>query len=189
MKNLLHKRSILRTLAMMLLAFTCLTGVTGQDSIVAYSDTTSVLQDAVDDSIYDSSSTSTWPDDYFPDDIVDHDMFDFLSHIMGLTGIIAILVSMIIFLFPLIAIGVIIYLIYRLNREKQRNAEHFTASDPGDEFARAIRYKETAIRRACWGTGLILVEWIADMTDLLYIIGIVLLCMAAFSWMSAQIRK
>lgn len=190
MKNRLHKNSACRALVVMLFVFVCLTGITGQDSIVVYSDTTSALQNAeADDSIYASSTASAWPDDSFPDEIAGHGMLEFMSHILGLTGIIAILAGVLIFLFPLIAIGLIIYLIYRLSREKQRNTEHCAPSAPEDEVSRALRYKEAAIRRACWGAGLLLVEWIADIADLLYIIGIVLLCMAAYSWMNAQIRK
>ncbi len=190
MTKRLQQLYTLRFFALTLFILTGITGIAAQDSIVAYSDTTSALSDTMtDDSIYHSSSASAWPDEDITDDLADHNIFEFMSHLLGITGVIAILTGVLILLFPLIAIGVIIYLLYRLNREKQRHTEQIPPSTPENMSAQAILYKETAIRRACWGIGLILVEWIADIADLLYIIGVVLLCMAAFSWMRAQIRK
>lgn len=184
------KHSCLRICAALLFLLAFLTDVPAQDSIVVYSDTTSALQNALpDDTVWNSSSSPIWPDDSTPDSIDRHDMFDLMSHLLGLTGIIAIVVGVIFLLFPLIAIGLIIYLVYRLNREKQRNREFAAPASSCSEAERIIRYKELAIRRACWGIGLILVEWIADIANILYIIGVVLLCMAAFGWMNAQIRK
>lgn len=190
MAHLIQTLSGLRAFAALLFLLASVTGVAAQDSIVAYSDTTSALQDPLqDDSIWTTSSSPLWPDEDLPDGFDEQDIFDLMSGLLGLTGIFAIVIGAIILLSPLLAIGLIVYLVYRLNREKQRNREPVPPASSGTEAERIIRYKETAIRRACWGAGLILTEWLADIGDLLYVIGVALLCMAAYNWMNAQIRK
>lgn len=190
MKQILRSFRI-RNLAFMLLLFAVSIGISAQDSIVVYSDTTSILEGTTaDDGGWSTSPSGFLQDSDFWEETEGHGLMDFAYHILGLTGLFAILVCLLIFLFPLIAIGIIIYLIYRLNREKQRNAYNGKQERyaPEDNTTRNIRYKELAIRRACWGAGLIAVELLADITDVLYIIGVVLLCMAAYNWFSAQIN-
>jgi hypothetical protein len=49
--------------------------------------------------------------------------------------------------------------------------------------------KQSAIKNACWGVGLIVIEWIIDFTDLLYVVGVVMLCIAANDWLTTLIKK
>ena len=39
------------------------------------------------------------------------------------------------------------------------------------------------------GVGLIVIEWIIDFTDLLYVVGVVMLCIAANDWLTTLIKK
>lgn len=180
-----------RIFSLYLLCLFCVCMTTeAQDSIVVYSDTTSALIDAEpNDSLWNTSAPSGWQDDFFPDNFTGNGIFNLMSGLMGFTGIIAVLFGLLFFLFPLLAIALIIYLIYRLNREKQRNREYASPKIPENDAERKLKHKEHAIRQVCWGVGLILVEWIADVAEILYIIGIVFICMAAFNWLSLQIRK
>ncbi|MCD8318571.1 MAG: hypothetical protein LUC45_06945 [Paraprevotella sp.] len=169
------------------------TVIRAQNGITVYSDTVSALEDTPDDSVWDHSGNSAAsPSTPLPDDWEDNGFFDFMSHVLGLTGFVLILVAIGIFLFPLIAIGVIIYLIYRLNQEKRRNEEggRSTARPQAmDEATQVMQLKQLPIRRACWGVGLIVVERIADITFLLYLVGVVLLCMAAGNLLTALTHK
>ena len=58
-----------------------------------------------------------------------------------------------------------------------------------DENLRNRLLQESAIKYACWGVGLIAVEWIIDLTSLLHVAGVVLLCIAAGDWLTALVSK
>ena len=189
MKLLFQPSFRIFNLCLLCLFNVCMT-TEAQDSIVVYSDTTSALTDAEpNDSLWSTSSPTAWQDDIFSDNVVESGILDMIPGLLGFTGIIAVLFGLLFFLFPILVIALIIYLIYRLNREKQRNGEYASPKIPENDTERRLRHKEHAIRQVCWGVGVILVEWIADITEFLYIIGVVLICMAAFNWLNLQIRK
>lgn len=58
-----------------------------------------------------------------------------------------------------------------------------------DDDRRNQLLKQSAIKNACWGVGLIVIEWIIDFTDLLYVVGVVMLCIAANDWLTTLIKK
>ena len=172
------------------LLFIILQTVQAQDSIVAYSDTVSILADVADDSLWNQSAVPPFSgfDDW--EITEDNGMLDFMAHVFGLTGGILLLLTILIFLFPILVIALIIYLIYRLNRGKKRNdAPAGTGTAPLDEATRNTLRRQSAIRNACWGVGLIVMEWAVGLTSLLYVGGIILLCIAAGDWLSTLIRK
>ena len=98
----------------------------------------------------------------------------------------------ILFLIPVLLVLLAVYLIYRSHREKNMRIER-SAYDPEkrtvDEDRRNQLLKQSAIKNACWGVGLIVIEWIIDFTDLLYVVGVVMLCIAANDWLTTLIKK
>lgn len=176
----------------LLLAILLPTRACAQDSITAYSDTVSVLEDAVADSTRHLPAPAPWqaiPIDHLFESIA---LPDFLSSIFGLTGMLLALCILVFFLLPLLVVGLAIYLIYRSNREKKRRIEEMSY-DPErktvDEHLRNRLLQESAIKYACWGVGVILTEWIIGLTSLLYVIGVALLCIAAGNWLNSRIGR
>lgn len=178
------------------LAACCMTGeLHAQSGITVYSDTVSVLEDATTDSTWTAPSPAL-PANFPLNDLFGNDGFsDFFSGIMGfmgLTGIMLILVAIFFSFLPLLAIGLIIYLIIRSNREKRQRIDR-EAYDPErkivDENVKNRLLKQSAIRHACWGTGIIITEWIIGLTSWLHVIGVVLLCIAAGDWLNSRIGK
>ncbi len=175
------------------LLFFCCLPMSGhaQTDFTVYSDTVSTLQDTAQDSLWNQMNHA-YGSGFTPmNDMKMDNIFDFMSQMLGLTGFLFIVVMLLIFGFPLIAIGLIIYLVYRLNREKNRHREQMqgTGAVMMDEATTDALNKQKAIRRACWGIGLIAVEWIAGITILLYISGVILLCAGAANWLTTLIHK
>ena len=117
---------------------------------------------------------------------------DFLSGLLGIGGVLFTILTVILFLIPALLVLLAVYLIYRSHREKNRRIER-AAYDPErrtiDEDTRNQMLKQSAIKNACWGVGLIVVEWIIDFTDLLFVVGVVMLCIAANDWLTTLINK
>ena len=176
-----HIYHFLHKAACLALLWVCLTPAMGhaQGGITVYSDTVSVLEDAADDSVRQSPAVVPGAHFFSHDVFDDGGVFDFLSGIMGMTGMLLILAS-------------IAYLIYRSSRNKRMEIER-EAYDPThktvDEEKRSRLLKQSAIKYACWGVGLIAVEWIIDLTSLLHVAGVVLLCIAAGDWLTALVSK
>ncbi len=162
-----------------------------QADFTVYSDTVSILQDSVQDSLWNQMQPNYRQEFDLTDDMGIESIFEFMSQMLGMTGFIFVLVMLLLLGFPLIAIGLIIYLVYRLNREKNRHREQMqgTGAVMMDEATTDALNKQKAIRRACWGIGLIAVEWIAGITILLYIAGVILLCAGAVNWLTTLIHK
>ena len=99
-----------KTATLLSLLFIILQTVQAQDSIVAYSDTVSILADAADDSLWNQSAVPPFSgfDDW--EITEDNGMLDFMAHVFGLTGGILLLLTILIFLFPILVIALIIYL-------------------------------------------------------------------------------
>ena len=160
--------------------------------ITGYSDTTAVLEDAATDTAWNQPASSV-PSGFLTEELIGNDgILDLLSGMIGLTGVFLILFAVLIFLFPLLVVGLIIYLIYRSNREKKREIER-RAYNPErkatDEDTRDRLLKQAAVKYACWGVGCIVVEWIIQLTSLLHVVGVILLCIAAGDWLTAQIGR
>ncbi len=189
-----HIYHFLHKAACLALLWVCLAPAMGhaQGGITVYSDTVSVLEDAADDSVRQSPAVVPGAHVFSHDVFDDGGVFDFLSGIMGMTGILLILASIVAFLLPLLAVALIAYLIYRSSRNKRMEIER-EAYDPArktvDEEKRSRLLKQSAIKYACWGVGLIAVEWIIDLTSLLHVAGVVLLCIAAGDWLTALVSK
>lgn len=164
-----------------------------QDSLVAYSDTTDVLLGASPADTLWAAEADSWPDAEAWNEITNNDILKSFARMMGLTGFMMILAVLFFLLFPFLALGAIIYLLYRLNRTRQRQTEQQTATPapaaPEDRNEALVRLKEQALRRACWGIGLLSAQALFDISSLLGIAGIALLCMAAYDWMRTRIRK
>lgn len=169
---------------LMSIVFTLAYG-TAQDSIVVYSDTTSVLESAGPDSLQVPYSPSGAHHVNYQIDLTPSFFQNLLSNLFGFTGIMAFLLIGLIILFPLLAIAAIIYLIYRATR----NPSTAPPSGAQTPAAGSVAMKQQAIHRACWGVGLIVVEWIINWSALFYVAGVVLLCMAIAQWLSASIKK
>lgn len=158
--------------------------------ITAYSDTTAVLEDAATDTAWNQPAPFVrLPlEDFFGND----GFLDLIAGMLGLTGFFLILFATLAFLLPLLAVGLVIYLIYRSNRKKKQDIER-QAYDPErktvDEETRNGLLQQAAIRYACWGVGCIAVEWILHLTSLLHVAGVVLLCIAAADWLTALTGK
>lgn len=158
------------------LCLLCAPAVMAQDSLVVYSDTSDVA--------YATDSLITI-DTMIPDSTVwlpsidgsDHG-FGFLSWMAGLTGVLFVLMLLLIIGLPIAVVALIIYLIYRLRRERQLRRELAGRQAGENGTAIYIDHRQRAIERACWGVGLIAVEYIIDFSTLLYIGGVILLCMA-----------
>lgn len=185
---------VLQKAACLVLLWVCLAPAMGhvQGGITVYSDTVSVLEDAADNSVQ-QSPTDTTGAHFFFHEVFDHGgIFDFMSGVLGMTGILLILSTIVAFLLPLLAVILVAYLIYRSTRNKRMEIER-KAYDPVrkvvDEEKRNQLLKQSAIKYACWGAGLIAVEWIIDLTSLLHVAGVVLLCIAAGDWLTAIVSK
>ena len=191
MKQPVHIHNGLRLVLAALFLSVLLQAAGAQNGIVAYSDTLSVLEDATDDSLQGTTASPPSSSGFFWADSMDNSGIpDFFSHFFELTGGLMILLAIVVFLFPFLAIGLIVYLIYRLNREKSRNAARaFPTGTPPDSAEREAQLKRSAIRHACWGVGLIAIEGVAHISSLLNVAGIILLCIAAGDWLTSFIRK
>lgn len=163
-----------------------------QNGITVYSDTVSALEDVADDSTW-SSPPSVYSHTFsLMDDLGNEGVLDFLSGLLGIGGVLFTILTVILFLIPALLVLLAVYLIYRSHREKNRRIER-AAYDPErrtiDEDTRNQMLKQSAIKNACWGVGLIVVEWIIDFTDLLFVVGVVMLCIAANDWLTTLINK
>ena len=166
--------------------------VLAQNGITVYSDTVSALVDVADDSTW-SSPPSVYSHTFsLMDDLGNEGVLDFLSGLLGIGGVLFTILTVILFLIPALLVLLAVYLIYRSHREKNRRIER-AAYDPErrtiDEDTRNQMLKQSAIKNACWGVGLIVVEWIIDFTDLLFVVGVVMLCIAANDWLTTLINK
>lgn len=175
------------------LFMTCVLQITVYaQGITVYSDTTAILEDATTDTAWNQTTPFVPPS--FPlEDLFGNDGFlDLLSSMLGFTGFFLILFAILILLFPLLIVGLIIYLIYRSNRKKKQDIER-QAYDPErktmNEETRNRLLQQAAIRYACWGIGCIAIEWILQLTNLLYVAGVVLLCIATGDWLTTLIGK
>ena len=164
--------------------------VRAQTGITMYSDTTSVLEDAPADTTWSNGVSSTMGSFHFQGDFFPEGVFDFLTGMWGMTGIMLIFAAIVVFILPLLVIALVIYLIYRNNRMKLRNIEKETY-DPVrhtvDEERKEQLLKQAAIKHACWGIGLIATECIIQITALLHVVGVALLCIALYNWLTARI--
>ena len=184
-----------RWLCIFLTACCIAEGLHAQSGITVYSDTISVLEDAAADTTWNSPAQTLPPNFPFDNFFGNEGFSDFFSGIMGfmgLTGIMLILVAIFFSLLPLLVIGLIVYLIIRSSREKRQRIER-EAYDPAhktvDENTKSRLLKQSAIRNACWGTGIIITEWIIGLTSWLHVIGVVLLCIAAGDWLNSRLEK
>ena len=168
--------------------------VTAQTGITVYSDTTDTLPAPENDTTYQNAyNFPAYPD---PNFVWDEDggsgFFNFLSGLLGLTGGLLTFILLIFIVFPVIAIGIIIYLTYQLNQERKKNQQggrSATVEMPKDKETQTRLLKERAIRLMCWGIGIIIIDAIAFNSSLLRIVGVVLLCIAAADWLITIIRK
>lgn len=159
--------------------------LTAQDSLTVFSDTTSILDSAVD-TLPDQTNFDDWFADstsqqsshsFFYDTFTS--LLSFLMSAMGLTSLLAIFIILVILFFPLIAIIAIIVLIYKLQKEKNRNQGHEVprmASRPAGTDSRHD-LKNRAINRFMWGVAMLLLYWLLGWT-ILAVAGIILLCIA-----------
>lgn len=183
---------IIRWTGLFLFLICALATTAHAQGITVYSDTTSVLEDAATDTA--QTSTAPFVSYSFPADefFENNGWLDFLTDVAGATGILLFLFTIFMFLLPLVAIGLILYLIYRSSRNRKRNIEQM-AYDPErktvDEDKRNRLLKQSAIRYACWGIGMMAVEWIINFSRLLYVAGVILLCIAAGDWLSTLVTK
>lgn len=165
-----------------------------QSGITVYSDTTDSALDSDVDSAYQSIySFPSYPDPAGVwEDVVGSGLLGFLSSLLGLTGGLLILIALIFVLFPFIAIGLIVYLAYALHREKKRNngnGQDVFDERPKDKATQDLLLKEKAIRLACWGMGIVIVNFVAFKSTFILIVGVVLLCIAAADWLITIIRR
>lgn len=168
--------------------------IAAQTGITVYSDTSNTLPNSDNDTAYQNAyNYPAYPD---PDFVWDEDggsgIFNILSSLLGLTGGLLTLILLIFIFFPVIAIGIIIYLVCQLNRERKRNQESGPAPGfeiPKDKEAQMRLLRERAIRLACWGAGVIIINFIAFDSTLILIVGVVLLCIAAADWLITVVRK
>lgn len=191
MKNPLSTVCWHRILWIFLFVFTMQETPRAQDSLVAYSDTLSALEDTAEDSLWNSSTHQVFGPDFWEETDIEG-LTDFTFQFFKYGGFLLVLLSIIIFLLPLIVIVLIIYLIYRQNRKIQwekTDARPSPLTTPEDIETRNILRKQAAIRQGCWGVGLIVVEWIAGITIWCYVAGVILLCIAAANWLNAQLHK
>ena len=100
--------------------------------------------------------------------------------------------TVILFLIPVLLVLLVVYVIYRSHREKNMRIER-SAYDPEkrmvDDDRRNQLLKQSAIKNACWGVGLIVIEWIIGYAAKLYVVGLVLLCIAASAWLASSIKR
>ena len=163
-----------------------------QNGITVYSDTVSVLEDVADDSTWNSPTSVCSHAFSLLEDMEDEGIMDFLSGLLGIGGVFLIVSTVILFLIPVLLVFSAGYLIYRFLREKSRRIER-AAFDPEkravDEDRRNQLLRQSAIKNACWGVGLIVIERIIDFTDLLYVVGVAMLCIAATDWLTTLVKK
>ncbi len=167
-------------------------GICAQNGITVYSDTVSVLEDAEDDDAWDSS-IPVGNGTFIPDvDFDEEGMLGLLAGILGVTGFALVIIIILAFLVPVLVMILIVSLIYRSGRMKRQHIEH-TATDPENgevnEDIKNRLLRQTAIRYACGGAGLIAIEYVVQLTFLLYVAGITLLCLAASNWLTTLVGK
>lgn len=188
------KRPIFFPQAWLCLLWICLihNAALAQNGITVYSDTVSALEDAVDDSTY-STPPATYSHTFsLMEEFGHEEILDLLSGFFGIGGVLLIILAFITFLIPVFLVLLAVYLIFRSHRENNRRIEQ-AAYDPGsrtiDEDAKNRMLKQSAVKNACWGIAIIVIECIIDFTDLLHVVGIAMLCMAASDWLTTLIRK
>ncbi len=163
-----------------------------QNGITVYSDTVSDLEDAAGDSTWVTPPSAYSHTFSFMEDLGGEEIPDFLSGLFGIGGTLLVILTVILLLLPFLLVFLAVYLIYRSRRERNRRIER-AAYDPEkrtvDEGTRNQLLRQSAVRNVCWGAGLIAVEWIVDFTDLLYVAGAAMLCIAAGDWTATLIKK
>ena len=163
-----------------------------QNGITVYSDTVSALEDVADDSTWNTPPSVYSHTFSLMEDLGNEGILDFMSGLLGIGGVLLTVLTVILFLIPVLLVLLVVYLIYRSHREKNMRIER-SAYDPEkrmvDDDRRNQLLKQSAIKNACWGVGLIVIEWIIDFTDLLYVVGVVMLCIAANDWLTTLIKK
>lgn len=178
-----HKRFFLTCLLFMFIL-----PIFGQDSIVAYSDTTTILESEqhFTDSLWNQAYQPTPHSHLFEwiQDLEDLGPLDFLLHFMGINVILFLLVFFALIFIPLIGIAFFAFFLYRYFHPKEAGK---TSSVQPLEIKRE-QLLEKAIRRGCWGGGLIVVEAIFQISSLLYLAGIILLFTAAANWLYTRIH-
>lgn len=161
--------------------------VYGQDSIIVFSDTSSTLcpESLSADSLWTPPATPQVSPHIFEwaEEIQGEGLLDFFLHMMGISGVLFILVFIFQLLIPVIGIALLIFFLCRKSRKKTETSTTCRATDERTHLLKK------AIRRGAWGVGLILVESIFQFTSLLYLAGIILLCMAATNWLYTRIHK
>lgn len=167
--------------------------VLAQNGITVYSDTVSALEDVADDSAWSSPQPVRSRTYSLMEDPGDNGLPGFLSGLLGTGGgMFLSALAVLLFLIPVLLVLLAAYLIYRSHQEKNRRIER-AAYDPEkrtiDENARNRLLKQSAVKNACWGVGLVVAEWIIGFTDLLYVAGVAMLCIAANDWLTALIKK
>ena len=163
-----------------------------QNGTTVYSDTVSALEDVADDSTWNTPPSVYSHTFSLMEDLGNEGILDFMSGLLGIGGVLLTVLTVILFLIPVLLVLLVVYLIYRSHREKNMRIER-SAYDPEkrmvDDDRRNQLLKQSAIKNACWGVGLIVIEWIIDFTDLLYVVGVVMLCIAANDWLTTLIKK
>ena len=160
----------------LVLCLMCSPAIMAQDSLVVYSDTSDVSY--ATDSLINIDTMIPDSTVWMPSIDGSDQGFGFLSWLAGLTGEVLGLMLLRIIGLPIAVVALIIYLIYRLRRERQlrRELAGIQAGENGTTVY--IDHRQRAIERACWGVGLRAVEYIVDLSTLLYSGGVILLCMA-----------
>ena len=185
---------VIRLKIWLCLLWTCLAQniAWAQNGITVYSDTVSALEDVADDSTWNTPPSVYSHTFSLMEDLGNEGILDFMSGLLGIGGVLLTVLTVILFLIPVLLVLLVVYLIYRSHREKNMRIER-SAYDPEkrmvDDDRRNQLLKQSAIKNACWGVGLIVIEWIIDFTDLLYVVGVVMLCIAANDWLTTLIKK
>lgn len=174
---------------------------TGAEGIVVYSDTSgtasadSYPQDAeengTDPAGYADStwySTSQTGASFFMDDDDLTHPFRFIGnlfqHLFGIGMFLAIVLGILMIVFPLLLIAALIYLIVRLTRSTPYRPRPGDPPLTPDEVR--LRQRQQTIRLASIGVALLLVEWFFGLAHIAGITGIVLLCIAGGQWLSIR---
>ncbi len=163
-----------------------------QNGVTVYSDTVSVLEDVAGDSAWNSSPSVYSRTFSLMGNPEDEGFLDFLSGFLGVGGVLLAIFTVILFLLPVLLAALAVWLIYRSRRKRNARIERI-AFDPEkrtvDEDMKNRLLKQSAIKNACWGVGLIVVGLIVDFTVLLHVAGVVMLCMATGDWLATLVKK